>query len=170
MSSRQVNFYLTPSDQEELEKELRKVGDFIVLRDDAPFGKIAILKDMKISNMKDIGNESSCVYLARNEDVKSITLNTIQGKSYKAFDEFKSPIVQFIRCRYIDRTLREGRMYVINSYSTNNIIVKKEESFLKWSSALFMIVRRNLYKYNNSIFYYGAEALRFKETGGTDFQ
>ena len=169
MSSRQINFYLTPSDQEELEKELRKAGDFIVLRHDAPFGEIDVLKDMKIYNMKDIQSESSFVYLARNEDVKSVTLNTIHGKSYKVFDEFRSPIVQFIRCRYIDRTLRGGRMNVINSYVVNNLIVRKEEGFLKWSSDLFVIARKTLYKLNKSIFYYGEEALRLKKTSGADF-
>ena len=167
MSSRQINFYLTPSDQEKLEEAFHKAGDFTILRDTAELDGIVKLKDMKISNMKDIKNEPSNVYLTRAQYIKDIVLRTIEGKNYRTFDEFRSPIIQFDSCRYIDGVIRRGRMYVINSWFEDTV---KEESFLKWSSNLFKIARRSLIKENNSFFYYGAEAWQLKETGGADFR
>jgi hypothetical protein len=161
MNSRQINFFLTPRDQEELEAAFNQINSFVVLGDRVESGKPFKLNDMKIIDMK---NDFLWIVLVKETDINYIILDTIYNQTYKTINIDKSPVVEFHRCRYIDNMIHRGRMYVVNSFYDGNFLRKKESNFLKWSSSLFRVARKTLTKNGDSLFYYGKEASRLRES------
>jgi hypothetical protein len=162
MNSRQINFFLTASDQAELLMRFGAKGDFVVVQSRARDGNLCLLESAEV---KDVGVEPLQVYLARPTDLEAIQFHILESQPYNTVDVVRSPVIELSRCYHVGGRLRRGRLYFVTEYYDGGAMTRKETAFLKWASDLIAIARRNLMKEPASPFYFGASALRAKELG-----
>ena len=115
-----------------------------------------------------MGAERLQIYLARPADVDAIRLNSMPGHPTMAVDVLRSPVVEFARCYHVGNRMRRGRLYFVTAYFDGCALIRKDNSFLEWASALIATTRRKLKKDAALSTYFGQDALRLK-AGGTEF-
>jgi hypothetical protein len=162
MNSRQINFFLTATDQAELLIRLGSKGDYVIVHACTQDERLYLLENAVV---KEMGVEPLTVYLVRSTDIDAIQLNVVPNQPYKSIDVVRSPVIQFSRCYHAGGRLRRGRLYFVTAYYDGGEKTKKEKAFLKWAIDLITIARRNLLKEPGSLFYFGGDALRAKEAG-----
>jgi hypothetical protein len=167
MQSKQVNFFLTVDDQDDLINAFRaRVGEFVIIDSIAEGGRLRLLQTAEIKRM---GAERLKVYLARPNDVALVRLNHLQHHPHETVDIVRSPIVEFDRCYHRDHQLRRGRLYMVGAYYDDDVLLKKDDGFLKWANALITTARRRLTKGPESFFYFGRNALELKRSASARF-
>jgi hypothetical protein len=162
MNSRQINFYLTPSDQAHLEQVLRAAGDFMILADTTENGDLRFLDDTRIREM---GREALKIHLIKPSEIGAIRFNNLPGPSRRVIDVVRSPVVEFDRCYCLNGQLRRGRLYAVTAFYAEGVLVRKHEPFVRWAGSLIAAARKALTKDPQSFFYFGEEALQLKEQG-----
>src|SRR5262245_46465412 len=110
MNSKQINFYLTSSDQAELIRRLdvKVQGELI-----AVFSRVQRDRP-ELIDLKDIhalGKEHLSVYLLRPVDLDQVILRENPHQQYKVFDDQRSSVVSFSRCFRTESGLHRGRLY-----------------------------------------------------------
>lgn len=142
MSSRQVNFYVHPDEQEWFEGRLAKAGPFVIVlgvaHDGRPqFGTTSVIKEF--------GKEDLKIFLVRQDDVGSVGALTAPNRTELFVDDLRSPVVEFSRCYFDGRLLRRGRLYFAESYyNEQNQLVRKPQAFVSWGRQLISEVTRSL--------------------------
>jgi hypothetical protein len=161
MHSKQINFYLTTSDQVELLNDLRRRGEFLVA---SCADKGRNLRLVEVSKVKDISAEPLQVYLVRPCDVAGVCIRTLENQR-RYVDSLRSPVVQFSRSLHRGNELTRGRLYVTTAYYDGEILVRKEDGFVEWASALILTARRKLKRDSATQSYFGEDAFRLKQSG-----
>jgi hypothetical protein len=162
MRSRQINFFLTAADQAALLKYLDTRVEFVVIESVAEGDR---LQRLETAEVKIMGVDRLKVCLVRPNDIGAVQLTALKNQPYKPVDVLRSPVVEFVRCHHADNILRRGRLYFVTAYFDRRTLVRKDDAFLKWAGTLIAAARRKLMKDSASLFYFGEEALRLKETG-----
>jgi hypothetical protein len=142
MSSRQVNFYVHPEEQEWLEERLEGAGQFTIVRGLDESGRAKLSSTTVI---KEFGKEDLKIYLVRPEDVDRICSVGAPNRVERFVDDLRSPVVEFSRCYFDERVLRRGRLYMVDSYYDDfDRLTKKPADFVAWGRKLIDVVRNSL--------------------------
>jgi hypothetical protein len=111
MSSRQINFFLTQTDQADLMRRLGPLGELAFIEGMAQGRHPQFLESAEVKQM---GAETLQIFLARPEDVKDILFREARETTY--LDVVRSPVIEFNRCYRDQHLLRRGRLYFVTRY------------------------------------------------------
>ena len=159
----QIALYLSLKDATDLEHELLRPNDDMILKDRSrgPFPKCVTSIDL----VED-GNRWYFFYFARREDLDSIITIEVPTQGYWAVDELFSPVIQFHLGRFDGDILRSGRLYYIDSYyDEKKMLVGKPADFIGWSRQLFRKAKRLLTYDKDLGAYLGNEAVKMRDSG-----
>jgi hypothetical protein len=152
----QTNFFLTRTDLLSFERALRRAGDFTITAERTEGGRLHILDSLSIGGTRS--------YLVRPQELAEIRLQAVPTRGYELVDAVRSSVVEFDRPYHGEDVFRRGRIYVQSSYFEGEVLHRKDEDFLRWTTKLMSIARRKLKKDPASFFYYGEEAWQLRET------
>lgn len=129
MSSKQLNFFITPDDYSKIDEFIVKQKAIIILNQD-------LLDDSKIILREKLPNdEISQVYLSLTHYLDNIIVSTT-NKGLKYFDIQKSCILEFSLGGFYPsnpNVLQRARFYYTKSYYNNNgIATGKRNDFVLW--------------------------------------
>ncbi|MBD1435206.1 hypothetical protein H8B06_20475 [Sphingobacterium sp. DN00404] len=161
MKSKQLNFFITPEDHEEInefmfQKDIYAVTDKYIQNDENPIKKIP---DMKAKIFQ--------IYFLRKEDFDSLkTLSTKNNIFY--FDNLTSPLLEFSLggfYPYDKNLLQRARFYYIKGFYENGTFVDKADDFLEWSDSIIKdFKKRFLKRYSKGDgFWYSESSIRWIE-------
>jgi hypothetical protein len=160
MRSKQINFFLTATDQAELLKEFGIEDDFVYIDSIAKGRQLCYLETAEIRKM---GVERLKIYLVRRRDVELVRRNALQDQPHDAVDVVRSPVIEFMRCYHADHQLRRGRLYVVTAFYEGGVLVKKDRNFLDWAITVIATAQKKLIRDPDSSFYFGKNALELRE-------
>lgn len=149
---RQVNFFLGPADQSELEARLRKVAELIVLHGRSPKPEPRVLEGINFPE------DHWTLYVVRPADLACVELREVPAQGYWSVDSFRSPVVEVDRCYYNGKILRRGRLYYMAGFYDQERWVEKPAEFEAWAKRLFAATRKTLTYDKELGAYIGAEA------------
>ncbi len=161
MYSKQINFYLTNSDQVKLLGDLSERDEFLIASSVSHDGNLRLAQAAKL---KDIGAEPLQAYLVRPCDMVGVRIRTLENQAH-CVDSRRSPVVEFTRSFHGNNKLSRGRLYVTTAYYDGKTLVRKEDAFVKWATTLISIARKKLKRDAATQSYFGEDALRLKESG-----
>ena len=143
MNSKQITFYLFPSDLTKVDLLFEELGNVRILGLPMPQKKLRILKRIGVADF----HEKNWVktYLVMDSQLSQVILHDVEAQDYDLIDDLRSPVIEFIR-PYFDvekNLLRRGRLYFKNGYwNENREWVRKNEAFLDWANLLFKRFRK----------------------------
>ncbi len=143
MNSKQINFYLFPSDLTKVDLLFEEFGNVRILGLPMPKKKLRILKRIGVADF----NEKNWVktYLVMDSQLDQVILNDVEAQDYDLIDSLRSPVIELIR-PYFDvekNILRRGRLYFKDGYwNENREWVQKNDAFLDWANLLFKRFRK----------------------------
>lgn len=127
----QLTFHLTPVDTLTLEAKLRALGPMVVLHSDSATASPRVVDSLEFSEG---GRPWLQLYLARAGDVDSIKMKHVPVRSLWYVDVLDSPVVEFSRCFFNGKVLREGRIYWVDGfYGKDDAWALKNEGFRAWA-------------------------------------
>lgn len=155
---RQVNFYLTSVDLDELMRSITKCGDFVALDSRPLYSRPRILPSVELDERGDPNRYS---YLTRSEFLTSVKTYKVEHQDYWHIDDGYSPVIELIGCFSDERVLKRGRLYFIDHYfDEDGRKVMKSDAFLHWATCVLGIARRTLKRDPaHSALYIGPNAL-----------
>lgn len=161
----QVNFYLTHSDTECLEKVLRGVTPLMLLHSISHTSEPRVLDS---SNFKENDQPWLYYFLVLPEDLERVVMRHVPAQGYWTVDVIKSPVVEFNRCFTRGRLLRRGRLYYVDRYyGSDDALLDKSEAFRKWAKSLLATTKKSLKK--QGLDYLGSDAAHLLADGAVDF-
>jgi hypothetical protein len=153
---RQVNFYMLPEDLNVFEDNIRSRTPLSFIR-----GKLerpAIIIEPTL-NTTETNNSWLRMYIARNIDLESVVIRSVEKQGYWVVASDQSPVVEIDRCYWKDNILRRGRLYFnLNYLDANNQVVSKSPEFVQWADDLLKWIRRNYERDKNTGFYLSPNA------------
>jgi hypothetical protein len=163
----QVNFFLTPRDTDILTGDLQKVGPFLVLHSRASTSAPRILESL---NLVESGKPWLYFFLVHPDDLDAVVMRNVPAQGYWTVDVVESPVIEFSRCFFDDKTLRRGRMYYVDRfYASDGELQQKSVSFQKWARLIFTTTRKSLKKLDAD--YVGQDAVAWlAASGGLHFE
>jgi len=154
---RQMTIYLLPSDTSLIEESLKATLDICFFEYESPRSRPKVAKSLTVPNM---GESWLTIYLAPQSQLENIVCEKVPSKGYWTIDSLRSPVVEFSRCYFNGRILKEGRLfYDTGYYDESGKWVDKSEDFLKWAERLFRITKKILNKSPDNQAYIGPNAL-----------
>jgi len=172
MSSKQLNFYITPEDHE-------RINDFILKKETLILLNQKISLDNKIEFQNGIPtNDIFQIYLSNNEFIKKIKINTSKENNIKSFDIDDSYLLEFSLGGFYpyDRNiLQRARFYYVKSFwNDQDILEKKSTDFTLWCDDFIKDFRKEFLKKfsKEKTFLYSDSAIKWiednnaSETGG----
>ena len=160
---RQIRYFLSPSDFDDLETSLLVAGDCAVLhsRSRGPFPQV-----VESSSSEGDGRQWLFFYLARKSDLDAVVTKEIVTQGYWTIDSMISPVVEFSRCYFDGKILRQGRMYFTESYyDKNDQHIPKSQGFRSWAAALLKKAKGLQHHDNDLQAYLGREAILLRNEG-----
>jgi len=116
-----------------------------------------VAKSLLVPSM---GESWLTIYLAPSSQMENIVCEKVPSKGYWTIDSLFSPVVEFSRCYFNGKVLREGRLfYDTGYYDEFEKWVDKSKDFLKWAEKLFRITKKVLNKSPDNQAYIGPNAL-----------
>lgn len=158
---KQINFILLPIDLKTLEKEIGKVGSFVVLHSRS--------NSSEVRRLNELDNELSSenwlyFFLVRPDDINLIITQYIESGNYWAIDGMRSPVIEFHKCFFDGKNIRRGRAYFVDKYyDSNNDLVQKADAFRSWASLVLKTIRKQLRRRDYD--YIGLEASNWLTSG-----
>ena len=154
---RQVSFYLTSMDLNELMRSITKCGDFVTLDSRPLHSQPRILPSVERDER---GEPSRYFYLTRSEFLASVKTYKVERQDYWHVDDGYSPVIELISCFSHERVLKRGRLYFIDHYfDEDGKKVTKPDAFLRWAKCVLGSVK-NAMKYDATLgAYIGPDAL-----------
>ena len=143
MGSKQINFYLFPSDLTKVDLLFEELGNVRILGLPMLTQKLRIAKKVGSADF----NQKNWVstYLVMDSQLDQVILEFVEKQNYWLIDDLRSPIIELIR-PYFDvekNLLRRGRLYFKNGYwNENREWVRKNDAFLDWANLLFKRFRK----------------------------
>src|ERR1043165_7618856 len=109
----QLNFFLGPTDQIELETRLRNVDELVILHSRSPTDEPRIVETM---NFSEDGKQWLFFHFVRLSDLSAVQIREVPAQRYWVVDILKSPVVEVNRCYYDGKILRRGRLYYVDGF------------------------------------------------------
>lgn len=172
MSSKQLNFYITPEEHQKINEFIARKGAIILLKE-------KIYSDNKIEFQTELPtNDIFQVYLSNNEFIKKLKINTSKEKKIKYFDIDESYLLEFSLGGFYphDRNiLQRARFYYVKSFwNDQDILEKKSTDFTLWCDDFIKDFRKEFLKIfpKEKTFFYSDSAIKWiednnaSETGG----
>lgn len=163
MSSKQLNFYITPEEHERINKFIIKKGAIVLLNE-------KISSDSKIELLREIPkNDVFQLYLTNNEFVKKIKINTTKDNHIKYFDIDESYVMEFDLGGFYpyDRNiLHRGRFYYVKSFwNEKDVLEKKSNDFTLWCDDFIKDFRKEFLERfsKEKTFFYSDSAIKWIE-------
>lgn len=160
---RQIRILMLPDDMLALERDLQRFELRIVPRDlNKP--RLDFLSNFQLRKP---GKENLRVYLTRQDELQSIVIRPIGNGKLWTIDDLCSPVIQFDRCYFDGKIMREGRLfYNLSWFDSSGAVVSKSEEFQKWAQQLFALCRTKLVRDADLDAYVGAAAKNWLKRGG----
>lgn len=157
MKSRQLNFFITPEDREEINKFLAEKGAFIFASAYIKPGKNPVEK------IPDPVENIFQIYLTKKEYVKDIKTTGTENVTY--FSPVEEILLEFSLGGFYpgDRTiLQSARFYFIEGFwDKNEQFVFKPDEFINWSTDIMSTFKKRfLKKHIKGDFYYYSESAK----------
>lgn len=160
--SRQLNFYISISDQLLFEQAIKSCGVFYALKSRSTSPRGVILRDTLIASF---GREPLRIILATRKDYKNIRYSQVGADSEFSADVVYMPVIEFDRCYVGDNYIRRGRLYVFfEHYDASGNVVPKAPDFVKWAQCVFSSIKRVLIRMPDGR-YAGAGAISLRDQG-----
>jgi hypothetical protein len=137
----QVNFFILPSDLAEMEAEVRKVGDVMMLRDRTAAPEPTELTTLSIGP-GDMGKVALRVYLVRPKDRELVQTRWIEQQRHWIIDQFGSPIVEFDRPFFDGVAFRPGRAYFASGGKFGH--AGRSTEFVRWGNRILASIRKSI--------------------------
>ena len=130
---RQINFYLTQADLDELDNYVKK-NNWLIVPDE--------IKSSKIKFATSIGNSS---FFVLKQHTNQIKINYLEKRKVYYPCETDSPIIEFFHPKidYEKKIIRRGRVYYTKTFWKGEELCEKDEEFLKAAKKLFSWIRRH---------------------------
>lgn len=153
---KQVNFYMTPKDEETFLEELRGRGGVTILKARSPTASA-----IKLDNFPRQGTvESREGVVLWNPEVDS-TLVLAPSRDLHFVDKDRSAVIEFSQSVATDEEIRRGRIWAEMTTPEGS---DKSDGFRKWYDSVARWIRRN-YQRNEDGFYVGPDATKQIERG-----
>ena len=164
----QINFFLGPNDQLELEARLKKVDELVVLHSRSPTPEPRVVHSM---NFAEDGKQWLFVYLVRPNDLSTVQTRAISAQGYWVVNDLISPVVEVDRCYYDGKILRRGRLYYVDGfYDQKDQSIEKATEFKAWAKRLFAAARKTLTYDKELGAHIGPEASEMRLRGDVKFK
>jgi hypothetical protein len=168
--SKQFQLFVTPSDAEDLVKELRVRFGARVFDKKSPTSDPVEL-DSPLDRESIFGTNGAtsiqCYLVPANGRISTKYYPTLR---LWLFDEWESEAIEFFGCDFDGKTLLRGRFYFKTDDLVDGLIVKKRPEFLEWADKVFRYTKKVLKRDRELMAplgaYVGKDALRFRENGG----
>lgn len=122
----QINFYLTPADQNALEGRIARVEPMTLLASRSTATPTV--------GQALVGASERIVYMARTADLGLVRYDYVEEQGYWYIDDGGSPVIQLIRCSLDESTLRRGRIWCEHHrLDAHGAWQQKPETFVSWS-------------------------------------
>lgn len=160
--SKQLNFFLSRSDEAVLAEFLTKSGAIAVEEQSS---------SPELEFRRSIQREKSVfekLCLLHEKFSEHIVFKEIKNKFY--INEQKSDIIEYSPSYIIteNQTIKRGRLYVVTDYfDTEDRLIRKNDPFLKWADSILRGARKMMSKGGKWDFWYGPEALELEMQGWT---
>jgi hypothetical protein len=156
----QVNFFATPDDVAQLEKQLGEM-DACILHDRSPTAQPRSLPGL---NFHESGQRLLFYFLVREEDLPKVVTEHVPAQGYWSVDVLRSPVVEFNSCYFDGKILRRGRVYYLDGfYDQDGLWVEKSEGFRSWAKQVLKTTKRILKRHQSD--YIGPAALEWLARG-----
>lgn len=163
---RQIQIYLALEDIDSFEVALKERG-VVFVSQSSPNSRVQVLHTCKRGVA---GGVRTSGYLARQEDLKSITLNYVSSKVGWVVDDLRSPVVQFDGGFFDARTLRPGRLfYDTGYYNDRGEWVDKPSQFSKWADSILRAAKKLIRRDPVLDAYVGSHAAEWLANPGGQF-
>ncbi len=159
---KQINFYMTNSDEEEFlnfVRSDRSVGVFMVTM---PTDSIPLLTELPQSEIPFW--LSICLWDRDNSPQPNLRYVTEQ--KYYVVNKSTSEVIEFLRSNIKKRSISRGRIWAeMAMWESDGTLVRKSETFEKWYDRLARWIRRHSVRYDKGV-YVMPGAAEFKKQGG----
>lgn len=174
MSSKQLNFYITPEEHQKINEFIVKKGAIILLKE-------KISSDNKIEFQTELPtNDIFQIYLSNHEFIDKVKINTTNTNNgdIKSFDILESYLLEFSLGGFYpyDRNiLQRARFYYVKSFwNEKDVLEKKSTDFTLWCDDFIKDFRKEFLKRfsKDKTFFYSDSAIKWiednnaSETGG----
>lgn len=165
MSSKQLNFFITPEEHQKINEFFAKKGSVVLLNQD-------ISDNDKIEIKHGIPeNYVYKIYLSNLEFINKIKINTTNtdNGNIKSFDILESYLLEFNLGGFFPNdknVLQRGRFYYVKSFwNDQNVLEEKSSDFIKWCDDFVKEFRKEfLQKYSKEkTFLYSKSAIKWIE-------
>src|SRR5690349_20516976 len=130
--SHQINFYLTSSDLDVFESDLRSTGNVIFLADRSPTERAVIIQSLAFGPEETF----SKVHLVRPQDLEEVVANFAPKRSEWFLDSMRSPVIELSRGRLKGRQLKRGRLFFQDGYyGPDRQWKSKPLDFVRWAKS-----------------------------------
>ncbi|MDI3288366.1 hypothetical protein [Polyangium sp. 15x6] len=161
----QTSFFITPKDMAELEQRLRERTDLVILLWRSPTASPRVVDSL---NFYENGEPWYDLYLARPEDLNSVVMDYVKTQGYWTVEGSPSPVVEFTRCSFDGKRLREGRVHYVDHFlGPDHTWVKKSDEFRKWARMVHTTIKKSLKRRDSKhVEYIGKDAQAWLDAGG----
>jgi hypothetical protein len=162
MMGRQVNFYLSESDQRNILLDLKKKMDVSAILPPVKSTKLSPMDPLLLVKGKSI-EDDPVLFLSK--DLQSLTCRLHGSGAGYMIDPGENPVIQFWRSITKDNTIERGRFfYVPVVFGPDGSKQEKSADFLAFAKHLFYIVKKQC-KLRGNGFYVGNEAAEMEREG-----
>lgn len=134
---RQINFYLSDGDQEELCRRLDVMGEVLAVM--PPFSQPRVDGQAVLPLSRWRPGEHTPMLFRPDDRKKLVFRRSVPGYFV---DDMRSPVVEFSRCVTTNDVIRRGRLYYIAEYfNDENQKISKDPDFINWAKKLFKMAK-----------------------------
>ncbi|MEM7184693.1 MAG: hypothetical protein AAF518_27610 [Spirochaetota bacterium] len=129
MKSKQINFFLTPEDVEEVNHYLKE-KNLLVSPQPLPAKTVTLVDSLLVRNLDNDFQVRGQKYIFRAEDKQHVKVEYIAQQDYYSIEITNSPVIEFLYPSYKPNLIRPGRVYFVKNalnQDTNQEETKKRE-------------------------------------------
>jgi hypothetical protein len=157
MNSKQLNFFIHPSDQDEIDSFLTKEGVLIIKQ--PGLNKKLTLNSSIHKNM----HEFNKVYLTKDLFIDTIQQNYITNMNYFLIDDIRSEVVELSRGSLNNESLKRSRFYYVTGYfGENGRQIQKNLQFINWADLLVKNFKKKFLSKSDDGNFYSKNALDWR--------
>lgn len=164
--SRQIRFYLLPSDVEALAHKLKSELDVSLIQPWSPHPKVVAVESAVLKGglllKKGISRVDCYLVPPSNADIK---MRFVSNRSRWHVD-IASEVIEFKGCEFDGSTLLLGRLYFQKDFLAGDAITLKREDFLRWADKVFRLAKKSLNRSKALDAYVGQHAEKWRRGGG----
>ena len=159
----QFRYYMTPKDTQEVEQKLRSRVPLAIITRRSFSEKPRVIDSLLFD---DGDSWAPSMALVRPEDLDRVVMRYVPAQRYWVVEVWDSPIIEFGRCRFDEKTLLLERMYYVDGfYGKDGAWVEKSDEFKAFAKKVFSTTKRALTRHGTN--YIGADAQAWADAGGT---